>query len=411
MGWIMVYLVGLGVILSLIFAYYNFRKGSKMEHGTPEMKEIADAIREGASAFLKREYLTYIPVLLAIAVLFALIFTPWAGASFALGMMMSSFAGLVGMKASVIYNERVANEARLGVERKDPSALGRALNVAFRGGSVMGLSVGGFAMLGLLIVYLVVGMAFQFADPDNLNTMKSLIGLEFVLFPQVIACYSLGCSAVAVFNRLGGGIYTKGADMGADLVGKTELGIPEDDPRNPAVIADCVGDNVGDVNGNGSDLLESTIGAVVASAVLPTAIYTAALNTSEPVSRTLVSRMMEYPLAFLGVGLIACVIGILYVLLRKPSSNLAREMNISLWSSAAIIAASTLALSYFFFSDQDLTGVGFRFGWISPWISSLMGIVAGIVLGMIAERYTSEKYKETREIFIDIITKEGKQNG
>ena len=398
MTWTMIYLVGLGVILSLIFAYYNFSKGSKMEHGTPEMKDIADAIREGANAFLKREYMTYVPILLAVAVLFAIIFTPWAGLSFAMGMLMSSFAGLVGMKAAVIYNERVTNEARLGVERKDPDAIGKALNVAFRGGSVMGLSVGGFAMLGLLIVYIVVGMAMQFANPENLNTMKSIVGLEFILFPQVIACYSLGCSAVAVFNRLGGGIYTKGADMGADLVGKTELGLPEDDPRNPAVIADCVGDNVGDVNGNGSDLLESTIGAVVASAVLPTAIYTAALNTETPVSREIVSRMMEYPLAFMGIGLIACVIGILYVLLRKPSNKLSRELNISLWSSAAIIAVSTLVLSYFFFNNQDLQGVGFRFGWISPWLSALMGIAAGILLGMIAERYTSEKYKETQKI-------------
>jgi len=398
MAWTMVYLVGLGVIFSLIFAYYNFTKGSKMAHGTPEMKDIADAIREGATAFLRREYMTYVPILLAVAVLFAIIFTLWAGLAFALGMLMSSFAGLVGMKAAVIYNERVTNEARLGVERKDPDAIGKALNVAFRGGSVMGLSVGGFAMLGLLIVYIVVGMALQFANPENLNTTTSLVGLDFILFPQVIACYSLGCSAVAVFNRLGGGIYTKGADMGADLVGKTELGLPEDDPRNPAVIADCVGDNVGDVNGNGSDLLESTIGAVVASAVLPTAIYTAALNTAEPVSRDLVSRMMEYPLAFMGIGLIACVIGILYVLLRKPSKKLARELNISLWSSAAIIAVSTLVLSYFFFNNQNLVGVNFKFGWISPWLSSLMGIAAGILLGMIAERYTSEKYKETQKI-------------
>ena len=398
MEWIMIYLVGLGVILSLIFAYYNFRKGSRMEHGTPEMKDIADAIREGASAFLKREYITYIPILLAVAVLFAIIFTPWAGLSFALGTLMSSFAGLVGMKGAVIYNERVANEARLGVERNDPSALGKALNVAFRGGSVMGLSVGGFAMLGLLVVYLIVGMALQFANPDNLIIITSIVGLDFVLFPQVISCYSLGCSAVAVFNRLGGGIYTKGADMGADLVGKTELGIPEDDPRNPAVIADCVGDNVGDVNGNGSDLLESTIGAVVASAVLPTTIYTTALNTAQPVSRELITRMMQYPLAFMGVGLIACVIGLLYVLLRKPNNKLSRELNISLWSSATIIAVATLALSYYFFAGQDLAGVNFRFGWISPWLSALMGIIAGILLGVFAEIYTSDKYKETLKV-------------
>ena len=395
---VMAYLVGLGAIFSLIFAYYNFRKGSKMEHGTPIMQDIAASIREGASAFLKREFYIDIPVIVGISILFGIIFTPWAGFALLIGATMSSFAGLVGMKAAVIYNERVTNEARIGVERKDDSTLGKALKVAFRGGSVMGLSVGGFAMLGLLVVYLLVGLAFHFANPENLVTTTSWVGLEFVLFPQVLSCYSLGCSAVAVFNRLGGGIYTKGADMGADLVGKTELDLPEDDPRNPAVIADCVGDNVGDVNGNGSDLLESTIGAVVASSVLPTTIYTGLLNSETPMSSSMVSRLMEFPLAFLGVGLIACVIGIFYVLLRKPSKHLSRELNISLWGSAALIAVATLVLTYFFFAGQDHTGIEFRFGWISPWCSALTGIVAGVMMGMLAERYTSEKYKETLNV-------------
>ncbi|MFA7099040.1 MAG: sodium-translocating pyrophosphatase [Eubacteriales bacterium] len=394
----MVYLVGLGVILSLVFAFYNYRKGAKMPHGTPTMHEIAESIREGASAFLKREFSLSIPFIIGIGVLFGVIFTPWAGLAYLIGAAMSSFAGLVGMKAAVIYNERVANEARLGVERKDKTTLGKALNVAFRGGSVMGLSVGGFAMLGLLVVYLIVGVMLQFANPENLVETASFVGLKFVLFPQVLASYSLGCSSIAVFNRLGGGIYTKGADMGADLVGKTELGLPEDDPRNPAVIADCVGDNVGDVNGNGSDLLESTIGSVVASSVLPTAIYTAAINTSTPIDKNLIIRMLQYPLAFIGVGLIACVLGIAYVLLRKPGNNLSRELNISLWSSASIIAVATLALSYFFFKGFDYNGVDFRYGWISPWLSAITGIIAGILLGMFAERYTSENYKETKKV-------------
>ena len=394
----MAYLVGLGVIFSLIFAYYNFRKGTKMEHGTPIMQDIATSIREGASAFLKREFQIDIPIITGIAILFGIIFTPWAGLALLIGAAMSSFAGLVGMKAAVIYNERVTNEARLGVERKDSAALGKALKVAFRGGSVMGLSVGGFAMLGLLVVYLLVGMVFQYADPASLVTTTSIVGLEFVLFPQVLSCYSLGCSAVAVFNRLGGGIYTKGADMGADLVGKTELGLPEDDPRNPAVIADCVGDNVGDVNGNGSDLLESTIGAVVASTVLPTTLYTSLQNTDTPLSSDLVSLLMQFPLAFLGVGLIACVIGILYVLMRKPSKHLSRELNISLWGSAAIIAVASLALTYFFFNGQDFSGIEFKFGWISPWFSALTGIIAGVLMGILAERYTSENYKTTLKV-------------
>lgn len=398
MIWVTIYLVGLGAIFSLIFAYYNFKKGTKMAHGTPEMQEIAQSIREGASAFLKREFSIDIPIIIGISVLFGVFFTPWAGLAMLLGSAMSSFAGLVGMKAAVIYNERVANEARLGVERKDPSALGKALNVAFRGGTVMGLSVGGFAMLGLLIVYLIVGILFQYANPENLVETTSWVGLKFILFPQVLACYSLGCSAIAVFNRLGGGIYTKGADMGADLVGKTELGLPEDDPRNPAVIADCVGDNVGDVAGNGSDLLESTIGSVVASSVLPTAIYTAALNSSIHIDTELITRMMQYPLAFMGVGLLACILGIAYVLMRKPSNKLGMELNISMWSSTAIIAAATLALSYYFFKDQDLTVVDFRFGWISPWLSAVTGIIAGILLGILAERYTSEQYKETKNV-------------
>ena len=395
---IMIYLVGLGSIMSLIFAYYNFRKGMKMANGTPVMQDIAKSIREGANAFLKREFSISIPIIIGIAILFAVIFTPWAGLAFIIGAAMSSFAGLVGMKAAVIYNERVANEARLGIEKKDPSTLGKALNVAFRGGSVMGLSVGGFAMFGLLLVYLIVGMLFQYGNLENLVLISSWVGLKFMLFPQVLACYSLGCSSIAVFNRLGGGIFTKGADMGADLVGKTELGLPEDDPRNPAVIADCVGDNVGDVNGNGSDLLESTIGAVVSSTVLPTAIYTAAINSSTPISAELISRMMQYPLAFIGVGLLACILGIAYVLFRKPSNKLSRELNISLWSSAAIIAVGTLILSYYFFNGLDFAGVDFRFGWISPWLSAITGIVAGIALGIVAERYTSEQYKETKNV-------------
>lgn len=398
MLFIMIYLVGLGSIFSLIFAYYNFRKGTKMEHGTPTMQDIAKSIREGANAFLKRQFSISIPVIIGISVLFAIIFTPWAGIAFLIGAAMSSLAGLVGMKAAVIYNERVTNEARLGVERNDPSALGKALNIAFRGGSVMGLSVGGFAMFGILLIYLIVGMLFQYADPENLVEMTSLVGLKFVLFPQVLACYSLGCSSIAVFNRLGGGIFTKGADMGADLVGKTELGLPEDDPRNPAVIADCVGDNVGDVNGMGSDLLESTINAIVASAILPTTIHTAALNSPTPVSTELMVRMMQFPFAFVGVGLLACILGIAYVLLKKPSNEISRKLNISLWSSAAIIAVATLVLSYFFFSDMNLDGVNFRLGWISPWLSAAAGIAAGILLGIIAEIYTSEQYKETKNI-------------
>lgn len=376
-----------------------------MAGGTPEMSEIAEAIRQGATAFLKREFSVDVPIIFGIALLFSILFTPWAGLATLIGATMSSFAGLVGMRAAVIYNERVANEARLAVLDGKGNAEDRAGKVAIRGGSVMGTAVGGFALLGLLIVYLVVGMAFMFARPENLVETTSIVGLKFVMISQVLVCYALGCSIMAVFNRLGGGIFTKGADMGSDLVGKTELGIPEDDPRNPATIADCVGDNVGDVNGNGSDLLESTIGAITACTILPITIYTALINSPSPMTNTMVTRMMEYPIAVAGLGLIACVLGIIFVLARKSIGKLARELNLSLWSSAGIIAVGSGVLAYFFFAGQSTVGSQFRFGWISPWISSMIGIVAGIAMGLIAERYTSDRYKETRKIAA--LSKEG----
>ena len=392
------FLVGLGVLVSLVFCLYNFRKGQKMPGGTPVMSEIAEAIRQGAYAFLKREFTIDIPIIIGISVLFSVLFSPWAGLATLIGATMSSLAGLVGMRAAVIYNERVANEARLAVADGKGNVEDRAGKVALRGGSVMGLAVGGFALLGFLIVYLLVGMALMFARPENLVEVTSIVGLKFVMISQVLVCYSLGCSIIAVFNRLGGGIFTKGADMGSDLVGKTELDIPEDDPRNPAVIADCVGDNVGDVNGNGSDLLESTIGAIVSCTILPITLYTALINSASPMASSLVTRMMEYPIALAGIGLLACVLGVFYVLARKSAGKLSLALNLSLWTSAGMIAVGAGVLSYIFFAGQDLTGSGFRFGWISPWASAIIGIVAGIAMGLLAERYTSDQYKETRKI-------------
>ena len=395
---IMIYTVGLGAILSLLFAYANYRKVARMPAGTPQMQEIAKAIKEGADAFLGREFAIDIPIILAIAVLFGVFFTPWAGLALLIGAAMSSLAGLCGMKAAVIANVRVTNAAREGVAKKDETALGKALQVAFQGGAVMGLSVGGFALLGLLVVYLLVGFWQAFARPENLVMVKNWMGIEMTVFTQVITCYSLGCSTVALFNRLGGGIYTKGADMGADLVGKSELGIPEDDPRNPAVIADCVGDNVGDVAGNGSDLLESTIGAISASTVLPTAMYMMLKNSSKPITADLLTRMMQFPITVVGLGLLACIIGIAYVIYKKPSNQPSRELNLSLWSSAALIGAGSLILSWIFFRGFDVAPANFRFGWVSPWLAAITGIIAGITLGMLAERYTSERYKETLNI-------------
>ena len=207
------------------------------------------------------------------------------------------------MKIATIANVRVSNEARV---TKD---LGATLKVAFQGGSVMGLSVGGFAILGLGLVYLVFGKILGQADTENLTVMTNWVNVSFIPFAMTVSGYALGCSLIAMFNRVGGGIYTKAADMGADLVGKTEAGIPEDDPRNPATIADNVGDNVGDVAGLGSDLLESFVGAIIASIAL--AAYNFFLEP-DFYPAELTSKLMSFPVMFVSIGLIACVIGILY---------------------------------------------------------------------------------------------------
>ncbi|GHU72534.1 K(+)-stimulated pyrophosphate-energized sodium pump [Clostridia bacterium] len=397
---LVIYIVGLGSILALLFAYVNFRRISKLSPGTVVMQDIAKAIKEGADAFLSREFSVDIPIIIGIAILFGVFFTWTAGVALILGAAMSSFAGLAGMRAAVLTNTRVTNAAREGVEQKHPTALGRALQVAFQGGSVMGLSVGGFALLGLLIVYILFGFWMGYSRPENLHNVTNWLGINLMIFPQTITCYSLGCSTVALFNRLGGGIYTKGADMGADLVGKSELNIPEDDPRNPAVIADCVGDNVGDVAGNGSDLLESTIASISGATVLPTSLFMALQNrpVAERISTDLLTQMMHFPITLCGLGLLACLIGIAYVIFKKPTNRPSRELNLSLWSSAALIAAGGLLLSWIFFHGHNTAPAGFRFGFISPWLASCLGIIAGIALGLLAERYTSDSYKETRDI-------------
>lgn len=200
-------------------------------------------------------------VILVVAVVLGIV-TMWqAAVALLIGASMSACAGFIGIKIATYANVRVANVAR---ETKD---IGKTVKVAFRGGSVMGLCVGGFALLGLFIVYLIFGLGMgQLYETEASYT--NFLGLSFIPFTMTLSGYALGCSIVAMFNRVGGGIYTKAADMGADLVGKTEVNIPEDDPRNPATIADNVGDNVGDVAGLGSDLLESFVGAISSGIIL-----------------------------------------------------------------------------------------------------------------------------------------------
>lgn len=387
-------LVIVAALLALGYAAFNFIGVKKLDEGTDRMKEIAAAIRVGANAFITYEYKIIAVVVVIIAIAFAAIFTVQYGefswepsVCFMIGVIMSASAGWVGMKIATYANVRVSNTAR------NTKNIGSTLKVALKGGSVMGLCVGGFALLGLFLVYIIFGFGLNMLD------IEALRGTH--VFTQCLSCYALGCSIVAMFNRVGGGIYTKAADMGADLVGKTEAHIPEDDPRNPATIADNVGDNVGDVAGLGSDLLESFVGAISSAIILAVSLYLSNVANNLEVSDEMLSKMMYFPLVFAAIGLIASILGIAYVLLKKGSDNPHRDLNISTWSAAGITIIGGFVATYLLFNGENadiLKVAGFNIGFISPWIAASLGVVSGVIIGGIAEYYTSYDYKPTQTI-------------
>ena len=385
-------LVILAALLAICYATINFYAVKKLDEGTERMVEIAKEIRLGANTFINYEYKVVAVIGAIIAVVLGIVIS-WQGAcAFIIGASMSALAGYIGMKIATYANVRVTNTARTTKKLSD------TLKVAYKGGSVMGLCVAGFALLGIFLVYLIFGYGLgQIADVQNGVESINFLGLE-APFSMTISCYSLGCSVIAMFNRVGGGIYTKAADMGADLVGKTEAHLPEDDPRNPATIADNVGDNVGDVAGLGADLLESYVGAIMSAAILACELFSRKVNGGIVFESAFLEKLLIFPIAFAALGLIACVIGIAATLLKKKlSDNPHMELNISTWVSAGLTAIFGLALSYIVFgSNAKDAYAAFSFGWLSPWIAAVLGVAAGIIIGSIAEYYTSYDYKPTK---------------
>ncbi|MBQ2818956.1 MAG: sodium-translocating pyrophosphatase [Clostridia bacterium] len=379
-------LVLIAALGALGYAAFNFYMVKKLKEGTPRMQEIAKAIRIGANAFIVYEYKIIIIVAVCIAIALAALISWQAACAFIIGATMSASAGWVGMKIATYANVRVTNEAN------ESRSLGKTLKVAFRGGSVMGLCVGGFALLGIFIVYLVFGMLLGQIDALAAGDYNvNWLGLE-APFTMTVSSYALGCSIIALFARVGGGIYTKAADMGADLVGKTEAHIPEDDPRNPATIADNVGDNVGDVAGLGADLLESFVGAIMSGVILAFELF----RNAGTVSADLLGNLVLYPILFAAIGLIGCIIGIASLLIkRKLSEDPHKELNMATWISAGVTIVIGFALTWYLFKGKELSA-DFAIGWVSPWVSAVVGIVAGIVIGIIAEYYTSYDYKPTK---------------
>ena len=317
------YLVPVAAVLALLFAAYLAAKVSKQDAGTDRMKEIAGAIAEGARAFLTAEYKILV---IFVAVLFVLIgigVGSWVTAiCFVVGALFSTIAGYCGMTVATKANVRTANAAKEG-------GMNKALSIAFSGGAVMGMCVAGLGALGVSVVYIIT---------KNVD---------------VLSGFSLGASSIALFARVGGGIYTKAADVGADLVGKVEAGIPEDDPRNPAVIADNVGDNVGDVAGMGADLFESYVGSLVSAITLGAA--------AGAVSGVL------YPLAIAGCGLIASIIATFFVK-GDENSNPQKALTRGSYVSAALVIIVSLILS------QTL------FGGMQAAIAVIAGLVVGVII-------------------------------
>lgn len=340
--------------IGLIVAFCLAAWIKKADEGTDRMKEIASYIREGAMAFLAREYKTMVIV---IAVLFLLIgfgLKSWTTAIlYVCGALLSVLAGFFGMKVATLGNVRTANAAR-------ESGMDKALKIAFRSGAVMGLCVSGLGLLGLGVIVCV---------------------LDLATVTQCVTGFGLGASSMALFGRVGGGIYTKAADVGADLVGKVEAGIPEDDPRNPAVIADNVGDNVGDVAGMGSDLFESYVGSII-SAITLAAV---AVNTAAEDAVFTETTAAVFPLIIAAVGIIASVIGIMLVR-GKEGGNPAAALNMGTYISGVIVIVATVILSKKLLGDYTYAA------------AIIAGLIVGIAIGKITEVYTSGDYKSVQKI-------------
>ena len=385
------WLIVLGVVaLALIYVAFNYFRIKKMPEGTPEMIELSGIIRSGAQTFLKTEFKSIVIVVAVVAVIFTLCVEKTSGITFLMGALMSSIVCVLGMQSATYANVRTSNKA------KESLSIGETVKVALCGGSISGLAVQGFGMLGFLAVLLCFGGVQHDAESSGL-VIKTLTCNPYIMR---ISTYSLGCSIVAMFNRVAGGNYTKAADISSDILGKLRHDLPEDDSRIPNTIADFIGDNVNDIAGNCSDLLESFVATMSASIMIAVTLYQ---THGETVSDATFNATVLFPTILAGCGLVGCLIGLGLANIKKMGDNPSRELDLSTWISAGCTIIFGGVAAYFIFngtgvSANDLATYGFRFGWASPWISSVMGIVAGIAIGIITEYYTSTDHKPTQKI-------------
>ena len=361
------WIVPLASLVALGFAWYFFRAMMRCSEGTDRMKEIAAHVRQGAMAYLRQQYKVVTVVFLILALFFAFLAyglgvqNPWVPFAFLTGGLFSGLAGYIGMRTATYASARTAHAAS--------QSLNQGLRVAFRSGAVMGLVVVGLGLLDISVWYMVLN---HFIDATGSQ--------KLMIITTTMLTFGMGASTQALFARVGGGIYTKAADVGADLVGKVEAGIPEDDPRNPATIADNVGDNVGDVAGMGADLYESYCGSILATAALGAAAFAGDMQIQAVLA----------PMLIAAVGIVLSVIGIFLVRTKEGATmkNLLGALGTGVNTSSALIAVCTFGILYALQIEN----------WVGISFSVIVGLVAGIIIGQSTEYYTSHSYNPTRKI-------------
>ncbi len=370
---IVFWLVPIASVCALGMAWYFFKTMMKADEGTPRMIEIAEHVRKGAMAYLKQQYKVVLIVFIVLAVIFAIMAygfnaqNPWVPFAFLTGGFFSGLAGFFGMKTATYASGRTAEAARHGLDK--------GLKIAFRSGSVMGLVVVGLGLLDIALWFLVLNAFYS----GKMPTTEMLITITTTMLT-----FGMGASTQALFARVGGGIYTKAADVGADLVGKVEENIPEDDPRNPATIADNVGDNVGDVAGMGADLYESYCGSILSTAALGATAF--ASSTAEGMQL----KAVIAPMIIAAVGVFLSLLGIFLVRTKDGASmkDLLHSLGLGTNTAAILIAIVTFPILY---------ALGIE-NWVGVSFSVLSGLAAGVIIGQATEYYTSQSYKPTREI-------------
>ena len=361
------WLVPVASLVALGFAWYFFRAMMRESEGTPRMQEIASHVRKGAMAYLKQQYRVVAIVFVILVLFFAFLAyglgvqNPWVPFAFMTGGFFSGLAGFIGMRTATYASARTAHAAS--------KSLNKGLKVAFRSGAVMGLVVVGLGLLDISVWYLILD---HFIDATG--------DQKLMVITTTMLTFGMGASTQALFARVGGGIYTKAADVGADLVGKVEAGIPEDDPRNPATIADNVGDNVGDVAGMGADLYESYCGSILATAALGAAAFAGGMQMEAVLA----------PMLIAAVGILLSVLGIFFVRTKEGASmkQLLGALGVGVNGSSILIAIFTFIILHALQIDN----------WLGLSFSVIVGLVAGIIIGQSTEYYTSHSYKPTRKI-------------